>query len=320
MRIFKASKRKDCYFLKGNYADLMLLFCYGFVFFLLFFKVPHLFGHLFGSHPSDMPVKIQHIAALLMTGPCDPSSSGYVLTIRAGKMSGTKNITSSYITIGCFFKYRPPWPVFVVGKINGKGRPLAVRQFGCHPLHTRAVAIFTSPAVDDIANCLFFVWITRTAEYLDVAVIIVYRLLCKKRHKKLEPGLDISTPLRRARDERIVMFRIKVGPEADLTQIIPAHYVPALLTGLPQYRHQYPHQQSNDGNHHQQLYQSKSSLSVHNDTAVFIIENLCSSYAFRTLKSKEMSPILPLPIEFPTSQPEWPFFREKHRRSHSKSA
>jgi len=172
--------------------------CYCFVYFLLFFKVPHFFGHLFGSHPSDMPVKIQHIAPLLMPGPCDPSASGYVLTIRGGKMSGTKNITSSYITIGCFFKYGPPWPVFVVGKINGKGRTLAVSQLGRHPLHAPAVVIFTTPAVNYIANCLFFVGIARTAEYLDIAVIIVYRLLRQIGHKKLEPGLYISPPFRRA--------------------------------------------------------------------------------------------------------------------------
>jgi len=225
----------------GNYADQMLLFCYAFVYFLLLFKVPHLFGHLFGRHPSDMPVKIQHIAALLMTGPCDPSASGYVLTIRVRQMTGTKDVTSSYIPIGCIPEYGPPWPIFVVGKINGRGRTLAVRQLGCHPLHAEAIVIFTTPAVDDIANGLFLVWIARTAEYLDVAVIIVYRLLRKKGHKKLEPGLYVSPPFRRARDERIVMLRIKVGPETDLAQIIPAHYVPALLTGLPQYRHQYPH-------------------------------------------------------------------------------
>ncbi|GAI52919.1 unnamed protein product, partial [marine sediment metagenome] len=49
---------------------------------------------------------------------------------------------------------------------------------------------------DDIANGLFFVWIARTAKYLDVTVIIIDGLLCQKRHKKLEPGLYISTPFR----------------------------------------------------------------------------------------------------------------------------
>ena len=224
---------------------------------VLFFKAPHLCGHLFGCHPTDMPVEKQTIAAVFMPGPCDTSASAYVLTIRAGQMARTEHITSSNVPVGRIFKYSPPWPVLVVGKINNSGRALTVGQPGRHALHPPAVVTITSPAVDDIANGLFLVWIARTAKYLDVTVIVIDRLLYQKRHKKLEPRLYISSPFRRAWDVHTVMVRIKVRRKADLTQIISAHNISALFPRLPKYREQYSHQQRNNGNHHQQLYQSK---------------------------------------------------------------
>jgi hypothetical protein len=54
------------------------------------------------------------------------------------------------------------------------------------------------------------------------------------------------------------MVRIKVRRQADLTQIISANNIPALFPRLSKYREQYAHQQRNNGDHHQQLYQCKT--------------------------------------------------------------
>jgi hypothetical protein len=224
---------------------------------VLFFKAPHLCGHLFGSHPPDMPVEKQTIAAVFMPGPCHPSASSYGLNVRTGQMFPLEDITSSNISVGRHFDYGPPPPVLVVGKVDGSGGALTVGQLGRHALHTPAIVTFTTPAVDDIANGLFFVRIARTAKYLHVTVIIVDILLCQKRHKKLEPGLYSSSPFRRTWDVQTVIIRIKVRRQADLTQIISANNIPALFPGLSKYRKQYRHQQRNNGNHHQQFYQRK---------------------------------------------------------------
>ena len=163
---------------------------------VLFFKAPHLCGHLFGSQPPDMPVKVQHIAAVFMPGPRDPSASGYGLNVRIGQMFRLEDVTSSSTSVSCQFDYGPPWPVLVVGKVDSSGGTLTIGQLGRHALHPPAIVTVTSPAVNDIANGLFFVWIARTAKYLYVTVIITQGLLCQKRHKKLEPGFYISSPFR----------------------------------------------------------------------------------------------------------------------------
>ena len=109
---------------------------------VLFFKAPHLCGHLFGSHPTDMPVEEQTIAAVFMSGPCDPSASAYVLTIGAGQMVRMEHVTSSHVPVARIFKYGPPWPVLVVGKVDGSGGTLTVGQLGRHALHP---PVFTLP-------------------------------------------------------------------------------------------------------------------------------------------------------------------------------
>ena len=144
---------------------------------VLFFKAPHVCGHLFGGHPLDVPVEKQTIAAVFMSSPGNPSASGYVLTIRAGQMARTKYVATSYIPVGCIFEYGPPGPVLVVGKVDGSGRAVTIGQLGRHALHVPTIVTFTTPAVDDIANSLFFVRVAGTAKYLDVTVVIVNGLL-----------------------------------------------------------------------------------------------------------------------------------------------
>jgi hypothetical protein len=75
---------------------------------------------------------------------------------------------------------------------------------------------------------------------------------------------------RRAWDVHIILSGIKVGSHADLMQIIPAHDILALFPHFPQYRHQYSHQQRNNGNHHQQFYQREPLSFVHGYTPAFI--------------------------------------------------
>ncbi len=164
----------------------------------LILKSPHIFSHIFSCHPVSVPIEKKYVTAVSMSSPCDPSASGYGLNVRAGQMFRLEDVTSSSTSVSRQFDYGPPPSVLVVGKVD----------YGCRAatfgkLASPAWNTFPGPAVDDIANSLFFVWIAGTAKYLDVTIIIIDGLLCQIRHKELEPGLCISSPFRRAWDVQI---------------------------------------------------------------------------------------------------------------------
>ena len=84
-----------------------------------------------------------------------------------------EDVTSSSASVSCQSDYGPPWPVLVVGKVDCRGRTFTVGQLASPARNT-----FPGPAVDDIANSLFFVWIAGTAKYLNATIIRIVWFLC----------------------------------------------------------------------------------------------------------------------------------------------
>ena len=169
----------------------------------LILKSPHLFSHIFSCHPVSVPIEKKYVTAVSMSSLCDPSASGYGLNVRVGQMFRLEDVTSSSTSVSRQSDYGPPPSVLVVCKVD----------YGCWAatfgkLASPAWNTFSGPAVDDIANSLFFVWIAGTAKYLDATIIITDGLLCQIRHKELEPGLCISPPFRRAWDVQIPVWSI----------------------------------------------------------------------------------------------------------------
>ena len=123
-----------------------------------------------------MPIEKQTIAAVSMSGPCDASACCNVVTVGAGQMVRMEDVTSSNIAVGRIFYYGAPWPILVVGKVNGGGRSTTLCQLTSA---TPLIAAFVAPAVDDVANGLFLVRIAGTAKYLDVTVVISNSFLCQ---------------------------------------------------------------------------------------------------------------------------------------------
>ncbi len=75
-----------------------------------------------------------------------------------------KDVTSSNIPLVRICDYCPPPSVLVVGKINSGSGPLTVS----HLTEPGPIILGVRPAVNDIANSLFLVWIAGTAEYFYV--------------------------------------------------------------------------------------------------------------------------------------------------------
>ncbi len=89
---------------------------------MLFFESPHIYGHILGGHPFNVPVEIETIGAFSMPGPCHASASGYVVTVRGGQMSRIPDIASIGSRVISFSDYVSPGAELVVGKVDGKHR------------------------------------------------------------------------------------------------------------------------------------------------------------------------------------------------------
>ncbi len=92
-------------------------------------------------------------------------------------------IASCKVPVRRHFDYGTPWPVLVVGKVDGRGRLFALGQLALPGPGSALVRL----TVNDIAKGLLFIRIAGTAKYLDITVVIVNSLLCQIRHKALEP-------------------------------------------------------------------------------------------------------------------------------------
>ena len=65
-----------------------------------------------------MPIEIQYITAVSMSGSCNTSATANILIVRHGQVRFGKNIVPSEISVFCASDYSPPMPVFVVGKVG----------------------------------------------------------------------------------------------------------------------------------------------------------------------------------------------------------
>lgn len=209
-----------------------------------------------------MPVEVEAVAAFFVAGACDPPAIADVLALGVGQVARTKHVAPRDVAVGRFLEDGPPRAILIVGQVNDARRAGAIGQLRGRSLHLPAGSA-AAPAVDDEADGLLLIRIAWAAENLDGAVIVFDGLLRQERHEELKPGLDLAAPLCRAGDEQVELAGVEIGRKADLLEIAPADDVLALLLGLSQNRHQYAHQQRNDGDHHQQLNQRKPSSFVH---------------------------------------------------------
>ena len=110
----------------------------------------------------------------------------------------------------------------------------------------------TKQALQDSAEGLGFNEIA-----LILALIAFVALLAHVRQVLHKP--DGAAAGRAARDERVVIVCVHRSGYANLLQIARARGGLGLFLGPAQGRYQYPHQQCNDRDNHEQLYQRESS-------------------------------------------------------------
>ena len=156
---------------------------------MLFFAAPHVYCHIRGSYEIDVPVKVQTVAAIFMSGSCDPAASCYIVTVRGRHVARVPDVASIDSRIVSHSDYVSPWAVLVVGQVDGirstsaGGQPDGVYSLGAD----HVISVTEGPAVDNVADRLFFVGIAGTAIYLDGTVIPSDWLLRQIGHEKLEP-------------------------------------------------------------------------------------------------------------------------------------
>jgi len=213
-----------------------------------------------------VPIEEEEIAAVSVALSGDSAFVGIrdVLSVRIWQMGGAPDIAFIVALVVGFADDIAPLAVLVVGEIDrlcapgAVGEPRRLLDFGTYVIG----AVLEGPPVYDEADGLILIGIAGASIYIHGAIVAVGCLLGEVWHEELVPGLSAPAAMA-ARDKLFPLLGVDVGGKAYLAEVVSADDFPGLLASPSQSGDEDGHEQRDNRDDHQKLYQSECLSSIH---------------------------------------------------------
>ena len=232
----------------------------------LLFESPEVYCHVLCWHPFCVPIEEEEVATVSVALSCDSAFVGIgdVLSVRIWQMGRAPDIAFIVAIVSRLADNISPLAVLVASEIDrlcaagAVGKPRRILDFGTYVIG----AVLEVPTVYDEADGLILIGIAGASIYIHGSIVAGGCLLGEVGHEKLVPCLSVSAAMA-ARDKLFPLLGVHVGGKADLAEVVSADYFPGLLASPSQSGDEDGHEQRDDRDDYEKLYQSKCLSSIH---------------------------------------------------------